>query len=75
MEPEALYPAYGVTEAALKGGLADGIPNGDKFRGVTYRSATYTHVTITREDGTDTMKICSVRSDTNEPFDTLIIKK
>ncbi len=75
MEPEALYPAYGVTERALKGGLADGVPHADKFRGITYRSATYTHVAIAKEGDTDTMTVSSVRSDTGEAFDTLIIRK
>ena len=75
MEPEAFYPAYGVTEWALKSGLKDEIPNADKFRGVTYRSAAYTHVTLAREGDTDTMTVSSVRSDTGEAFDTLIIRK
>ena len=75
MEPEAFYPAYGVTEWALKGGLKDEIPNADKFRGVTYRSATFTHVTLAKEGDTDTMTVSSVRSDTGEAFDTLIIRK
>ena len=75
MEPEAIYSAYGVTEWALRDGLAKEIPHGDKFRGVTYKSATYTHVTLTREDEEDVMTVSSVRSDTGEAFDTLIIRK
>jgi hypothetical protein len=73
MEPEALYPAYGVTEAALAGGAE--VPNADKFAGVTYKSSTYTHVTLSREGDEAVMTVSAVRSDTGEAFDTLIIKK
>ena len=75
LEPEALYPAYGVTENALRGGREAGIPNAEKFRGVTYRSPTYTHVRLEATETGSTMTVSSVRSDTNEAFDTLIISK
>ena len=70
-EPAALYPAYGVTEYALRDGLAKQIPDSDKFEGVTYRSATYVHVAINGDE----MTVSAVRSDTNEVFETLVVKK
>ena len=70
-----MYPAYGVTVNALRGGKESEIPQWEKFAGVTYTGATYTHVTLTREGEESVMTVASVSADTHEAFDTLIIRK
>ena len=75
MEPAAIYPAYGVTVNALREGKEKEIPEWDKFAGVTYTGATYTHVTLSREGDESVMTVASVSADTGTAFDTLIIKK
>ena len=75
MEPAALYPAYGVTELALREGKKAEIPEWDKFAGVTYTGAAYTHVTLAEEGDASVMTISSVSAETGKAFDTLIIKK
>ena len=74
-DPAALYAAYGVKTYNLMEAIEKKILHSDKFAGITYNSATYTHVTVEREGDAAVMTISSVRSDNSEAFDTLIIRK
>ncbi len=73
--PEAIFPAYGITKNALENMKKDFPKAAECFAGVLYSSAMYTHVSLVSDGDGSTMTVRSVRSDTNTPIDTLILRK